>query len=127
MTPEVAAAVEEIRRTFPDHQVEVREEAQGGAYVVLHGVPLGDRYDPKVSWVGFLITFQYPHADVYPHFVAGKLSRIDKAPLGAGFSGPTEWQGLTAVQVSRRSNRWNAAVDTAAGKLLKVLEWVRSR
>jgi hypothetical protein len=29
--------------------------------------------------------------------------------------------------VSRRSNRWNAANDTAALKLAKVIEWLRSQ
>jgi hypothetical protein len=30
-----------------------------------------------------------------------------------------------ATAVSRRANRWNAAVDTAAIKLTRVLDWIR--
>jgi hypothetical protein len=126
MTPEVTQAVEEIRRTFDGRRVDVENEDQGGAYVVVHDLSLGPSYLPATSWCGFLVTFQYPYADVYPHFIDGGLRRSDGRPLGEGFS-QTTWRGRAAVQVSRRSNRWNAAVDTAVGKLLKVLEWIRTR
>lgn len=127
MTPEVEAAVEGVRQTFPGHRLEVEPEVQGGAYVVVHELPLGGRYAPETSWFGFLITFQYPRADVYPHFIDGGVRRADGRPHGPGFSGPNPWRGRPALQVSRRSNRWDPALDTAAVKLLKVLEWVRAQ
>lgn len=127
MAPEVAEAIEGVRTAYAGHDVEVVPEAQGGAYVAVGNLPLGDRYAPCQSWVGFLIPFQYPSADVYPHFIDGTVTPTDGAPLGDGFSGPTEWQGRRAWQVSRRSNRWNPATDTAALKLAKVMEWLRSR
>ena len=55
MTPEVQAAVEEIRHAFAGHRVEVEEEAQGGAYVIVHDLVVGDRYSPATSWFGFVI------------------------------------------------------------------------
>ena len=109
---------------------DVTPEPQGGAYVVVGDQEYGQQYEPERGWVGFLITFQYPHADVYPHFVAGGLRRKDGRALGEGFSGPRTWAGRPGeqvVQISRRSNRLNPAVDTAATKLAKVLEWVRGR
>ena len=33
---------------------------------------------------------------------------------------------LPAIQISRRSNRWNPDRDTAALKLARVLDWIRS-
>jgi hypothetical protein len=127
MTPEVQKAVNELKATFSDNAVQVDEDADGGAYVVVNDLAVGDQYQPPRSWCGFAITFQYPHADVYPHFLDGSLKRNDGDPLGASFSGVTDWRGRSAIQVSRRSNHINPAVDTAAAKLLKVLEWVRSR
>lgn len=126
MTPEVIEAVDEVRRTFPEHRVEVEEEPQGGAYVIVHDLHIGGAFEPAMTWIGFLITFQYPEADVYPHFTASVLRRIDGAALGEGITVGT-WRDRPAVQVSRRSTRWDAARDTAAGKLLKVLEWMRTR
>lgn len=128
MTPEVEQAIEEIRAAFTGCRVEVTPEPQGGAYVVVGDPEFGAQYEPERGWVGFLITFQYPHADVYPHFVGGGLKRKDGRGFGEGFSGPTTWPGRpgeTVVQISRRSNRLNPEVDTAATKLAKVLEWMR--
>lgn len=120
-------AVEDVRRSFAGHQVDIEPEDQGGAYVVVHELSIGEQYEPSLTWVGFLMTFQYPRADVYPHFLCAELRRRNGAPLGNGFSGPTQWRNRQAIQVSRRSNRWNPVSDTAAIKLTKVLEWLRSQ
>jgi hypothetical protein len=127
MTPEVEQAIAEIKTAFEGHQVDVIGEQQGGAYVVVNDLVIGDHYSPKITWIGFLITFQYPNADVYPHFIDGAVRRVDGRTLGSGFSGPTTWPGRAGqvIQISRRSNRWNPAVDTAATKLAKVLDWVK--
>jgi hypothetical protein len=125
MTPEIERAAAEIRASVTGHPVEVSAEPQGGAYVVVHGVDVGLRFAPTTSWIGFLITFQYPYADVYPHFIDGDLRRADGGPFPVGITGPTVWQGRCALQVSRRSRHWNPATDTAALKLAKVLEWLR--
>lgn len=127
MTPEVEAAIHEVKQVFPGHVVEVTPEPQGGAYVVVHDLSIGSQYAPTTTWIGFLITFQYPFADVYPHFVAPDLGRTDGTIHKAGITGPSPWNGRQALQVSRRSNHWSAATDTAALKLAKVLEWLRSQ
>jgi len=126
MTPAVQAAVTEVEQSFPGHRLDVTPESQGGAYVIVHDLSLGERYAPATSWIGFLITFQYPYADVYPHFVQADLKLIDGTNLPSGFSGPIAWNGRQALQISRRSNRWTAGVDTAAMKLAKVLNWIRN-
>jgi hypothetical protein len=127
MTPEVAFAIEEIKCAFPDNRVDVVADGDGGAFVTVDNVNLGPTYDPEISWLGAHVSFQYPRADVYPHFVDGKLRRKDNNSLGEGFSGPTEWHGRASIQISRRSNRLNPTQDTAALKFLKVLEWIRSK
>jgi hypothetical protein len=126
MTPDIKEAVEEIRRAFPGRTIDVEPEARGGAYVVVHDVPLGDQYKPVSSWVGFFITFQYPHADVYPHFIDAGVVRTDGKTHGEGFA-LADWRGRRALQISRRSNHLNPAVDTAASKLAKVLQWIKSK
>lgn len=127
MTQEVKAAIEEIKATFPDHRVDVEDEPQGGAYVVVADLSIGKTYVPSTTWVGFLLSYQYPYADVYPHFIDGEVQRVDKQSLGGGFSNPRTWQNRLAIQVSRRSNHWNPALDTATTKLVKVLEWIGTR
>ena len=127
MKPDVVQAIQEIRAACDGHVVDVIAEAQGGAHVIVHDVPIGPAFVPSQTWIGFTIPFQYPDADVYPHFIGGEVQRADGGPLGEALSGPTTWQDRSAIQVSRRSNRWNPATDTATLKLIKVLEWLRSR
>ena len=132
----VQQAIEEIRIAFPGHPVEVESDEYEGAFVKVHDLPLGDRYEPSQSWIASRITFQYPHADVYPHFLVAGLKRKDGKPLGNEFQSNKEWQTPTkqapaksepATMISRRSKRLNPATDTAALKLQKVLDWIRSK
>jgi hypothetical protein len=126
MTPEVTAAIQELKETFPSSPMTIREDGQGGAYVIMEKILLGNPYLQPETWVGFHLSFQYPYADVYPHFVRPDLTRTDACPLGEAMS-PSSFENRKAVQVSRRSKRLNPATDTAALKLLKVLDWMKSR
>jgi len=126
VTPEVNKAIDEIRAAFPDAEVSVREEPDGGAVVFVEPVDPGEQYVQRSTWIGFRVTFQYPYSAVYPHFVRGDLARVDGQPLGEGTS-VTSFESRSAVQLSRKSNRHNAATDTAVIKLHKVLLWLRNR
>jgi hypothetical protein len=126
LTPKVTEAVEQIRTNFPENALLAREDGQGGALVRMEALPLGTPYAQSETWVGFRVTFQYPYADVYPHFVRPDLSRLDGRALGEAIS-PSTFDGQPALQISRRSNHLNPAIDTALMKLLKVLDWLRRR
>ncbi len=126
ITPAVVKSIEEIRCTFEGCDVEVEPDGSGGAVVVVRGVPMGCPYAQVEVWLGFQITFQYPYADVYPHFTNPDLARSDGGGLGGGF-GTASFRGQPAIQISRRSNRLNPETDTAALKLLKVVTWMKSQ
>ena len=126
MTPEVQQAVKELKGAFSEESVEATPDGQGGAYVVVNDVPVGERLSPSVVWFGFYLTFQYPNGDIYPHFVSASLEQASGAAIAReGVSGPLVWRSRLALQLSRKSNRWNPATDTALMKLLKVIEWVK--
>jgi len=136
MNATVQQAVEEIRGAFQGRSIDVESDDHEGAFVKVHNLHVGDQYEPTQSWVAFRITFQYPHADVYPHFCVPGLKRKDGKPLGVEFQLNKEWQTPTkqnpnrtepATMISRRSNKLNPATDTATFKLQKVLEWIRSK
>lgn len=126
VTTAVAKAIEEIRRTFEGCEVEVFPDGSGGAVVVVRGIALGCPYVQDKVWIGFHITYQYPYADVYPHFTNGDLARSGGDALGSGFGGAT-FRDRPAIQISRRSNRLNPETDTAALKLLKVVMWMKEQ
>jgi hypothetical protein len=123
-TETVSRALEELRTAFPGVSMDIQDDDQGGSWVVIEKVELGDLYEQQTSWIGFRITFQYPYADVYPHFVRADLTRKDARPLGDGITGGHTFLGRSALQLSRRSNRLNPATDTALLKLMKVLKWL---
>lgn len=135
VTPEIEAAIAEISAQHPTATITVTPDGDGGAFVTLDRVPLGPQYNQDATWIKFHITVNYPIADVYPHFIEPTVrlkdtSYPDASPFGEGSGLGTfkfENQDLHAIQVSRRSNHLNPAIDTAALKLAKVLHWLESR
>jgi hypothetical protein len=131
MKPAVERALAEIRSTFIGHKVDVEPDSDGGAYVRVHDLEIGPNYQPASSWFGFRITFQYPYSDVYPHYCVPGLRRSDSRGLRQGIHLSNTWQKPSgdepATMISRRSNQLDPSADTAATKLLKVIDWLRSQ
>ena len=121
----VATAIDEIRIRFEGHEVHVREDGEGGAVVTVDDLALGPHYTQATTWLSARIACTYPYADVYPLFVRPDLTRVDGRALGTGTSAGT-WEEAPAIQLSRRSNQLDPAVDRADLKYLKVLEWLRA-
>jgi hypothetical protein len=126
MKPEVQKAIDEIKAVHTDAPLTIREDGEGGAYVILEEIDPGPIYQQRVTWIGFRITFQYPYSDTYPHYIRGDLARVDGRALGEAMS-PTTFEGRPAIQISRRSNHINPRTDTALIKLQKVLAWLATR
>src|SRR5690606_13951543 len=112
----------------------------GGAYVIVEGVPLGAPYAQDETWIGFHIPSTCPYADVYPHFLRPDLARRDGGALGEGLSTGHSFPdqaalkmagtmpARTGVQASLRSNlKETAGLETPLHKLLKVIQWLKSR
>lgn len=127
----VAEAIKEIRDAFKAHRVDSEPDGQGGAFVRVHDVALGKTFTQATTWIGFQITFQYPFADVYPHFIRPDLTRVDgqalSAPLHVNHSLAMPSGAVPAVMVSRRSNHRDPVTDTAVVKLAKVIDWLRAQ
>lgn len=122
LTTAVAAAVAAVRDHFAGHPVQVVPDGAGGAFLIVDQVQVGPAYTPSVTWLGFQINAAYPVSDVYPHYT-GLLARADGQPLGQAISQVT-FQERPALQLSRRSNRWQPGVDNAALKAEKVITWL---
>lgn len=138
MKPDVEKAAAQLRKGMPGHDVRVKEDGDGGAFVIVDDIDIGKSYAPTVTWIGFHITWPYPDGDVYPHFIAPEVRYIGAGEAPNGFPEgnlPTSMSrgasmpgfAIAAIQVSRRSNRRDAATDTALLKLLRVIDFLRSR
>ena len=122
----VSAAVENLRVCFPDSQIVIESDGNGGARVAVETVALSGVYVQDATWIAGHLAPQLPYADIYPLFVRGDLARRDGRPLGTGLSPGHMFLGRSAVQASRRSNRRDPAIELAGHKFLKVIEWLRT-
>ena len=126
MHPEVQEAVAELRTIFPGIVVTAEDDGDGGAFVEVCPVDPGPMYVQRETWLRFQVGCQYPYADVYPLYMRPDLARADGNGHVTGIA-LSAFRGESAMQLSRRSNHRNAEFDTAARKVLKVLEWLRTQ
>lgn len=124
MKVEVSQGIEELKRQFSSSAFIVAEDNQGGAYVIIENVPLGARYAPDHTWLGFQIPAQYPYADIYPAFIGADVRRVD----GVAFIPPVtrghNFQGRPAIQVSRRNGAAQSGSQKVTAKILKILDFL---
>lgn len=124
MKQDVADAIEELKRAFPRSEVCSREDGDGGAYVIVEDVSIGDRYRPSSTWIGGHITALYPYADIYPLFIGDSVRRVDGVDFAAPVTPGAMFLERTALQISRRNNNTQNYSQTAVAKFLKVLHFL---
>lgn len=124
MNVEVSTSIEELKQQFSDSSFTVREDGQGGAYVLMEPVSLGTRFQPDTTWVGFQITAQYPYADIYPVFIGSNVARVDGVPFAAPVTPGHHFEGRPAIQVSRRNGSAEGGLQKATAKILKILDFL---
>jgi hypothetical protein len=124
MKVEVSQAIEELKRQFATSSPTVREDGQGGAYVVMEPVALGPKYRPETTWIGFQIPAQYPYADIYPVFIGGNVVRADGVAFVVPVTAGHHFEGRAAIQISRRNSAAQSGLQKAPAKILKVLDFL---
>jgi len=124
MKVEVSAGIEELKRQFSTSSFAVREDGQGGAYVVMDSVTLGPKYRPTVTWLGFQIPAQYPYADIYPVFIGADVVRADGVAFVPPVTQGHHFEGRPAIQVSRRNSAAQSGLQKVPAKILKVLDFL---
>jgi hypothetical protein len=127
MKPEVSAGIEELKRQFESSSVTVRDDGQGGAYVVMDPVSLGPKFRPSSTWTGFHIPAQYPYADIYPVFIGGDVGRVDGVPFAPPITCGHHFEGKPAIQVSRRNSSAQSGMQKVSTKVLKVLDFLEKQ
>ncbi|SRR5260370_32754757 len=120
----VAGAVESIRMAFPEAVVVADDDGAGGSYVIIDPVTLGQKFLPPTTWIGGHITPQFPYSDIYPIFIAAEVHRSSGAAFVPPITSGHFFRGRPALQISRRTNRLDPALQSAASKFQKVLYWL---
>lgn len=124
MKTEVANGIEELKKQFDPSPLIVREDGQGGAYVIIESVSLGLLYQPSSIWFGFHMPAQYPYADIYPIFIGDAVTRKDGVAFAAPVTRGHQFEGRPAIQVSRRNTAAQNGLQKATVKILKVLDFL---
>lgn len=120
----VQQALESVQQSLAPEEWVIESDGAGGVRLRFGPVKLAQTYVQRESWMAAHLVAQLPYADIYPIFLRGDLSRVDGKALEAPLTGGHQFMGMAAVQASRRSPRRDAAIETAAMKFLKVLDWV---
>ena len=124
MKPDVATAIEELKRAFPSSEVSSRADGDGGAYVVVEEVEIGERFRPSSTWLGGHVPALYPYADIYPLFMADEVRRVDGVAFEAPVTHGATFLERPAIQISRRNNHTQHFPQKAVAKFLKVLHFM---
>jgi hypothetical protein len=125
----VRVAFDAIVAAFPDRTISSYPDDQGGLWVEIADVPLGDNYVQASTFLVFLLPFTLPGADIYPTFVRPDLARLDGSGHGEGvgvtqLTWPAEGTPRAVMQLSRRTRRDAFVAQTAAQKIMKVIHWL---
>lgn len=123
----VAQAVSEVRQTFSDYAVLAWSDGQGGAQVVIQGIPLGSGWVESTTWLAFGISYAYPDADCYPHYIRPDLQRVAGLPLEVPFHPGNMFTEQPATMVSRASSRRIPGLNTAARKAQSVISFIQDQ
>ena len=124
MKQDVANAINELRRGFPDAAVWSEEDREGGAYVIVEDVDIGSRYAPTSTWLGGHLTALYPYADIYPLFMDASVRRADGVEFAAPVTQGHDFAGRPAIQISRANNHTQNFPQTALAKFVKVIHFL---
>jgi hypothetical protein len=137
MLEHVETGLSMLRDGMAGHGVQVKDDGSGGAFVIVEDIDIGDHFAPTRSWIGFHATWA-EDADVYPHYIDPEMRYVGSgaAPnefpegnLPSAMSRNAQMPGFErpAIQISRRSNHRNAETDSPLMKLLRIIDFLRTR
>lgn len=124
MLPPVVEAVDGLRKAFSQSAIVAKDDGSGGAYVIVEPVNLGAKFTPEATWIGAHIPPQFPYADIYPLFIGADVRFANGAAFVPPITPNHAFCGRPALQISRKTNRLDPALQTAACKFQKVLYWL---
>ena len=129
MTEEQADALADVRGTFSEYQVD-HEETDGGLWVILRQVAIGDDWSRGIIDLAVKLQLTYPTPPPYPFYCEPGLARTN----GQVFS-PTSstnidiGDGVQRTQISLLINnqeRFDTDDETLSGRSAAVIYWLRN-
>lgn len=122
LAADVGEGVRQLEEAFPD-RISYEADGQGGAYVTVAGIQLGDGWNRPVAQLAFHLPYNYPAAAPYPFYLPAEAEPNGSWPPALQ---RVQWRNGQVVQVSLRHNSWDPARDTAVGSVFQVRDWLRT-
>jgi hypothetical protein len=120
----LAAAIEDVRVTYPGKTVSAVEQPDGSAWVILHAVDIGTGWTPSVIDLGVKLQPTFPSTPPYPFYGPGGLARTD----GRAYP-PVQPQvtldGADRAQISL-TKPFNPTFETLGTRFATVIRWLRN-
>ena len=126
MKRNVVTAIDELKQAFPSSKINLSEDGDGGAYVIIESVQIGKHFAPSVTWIGGHITALYPYSDIYPVFIDANVRRIDGKEFEAPITNGHIFLERPAIQISLRNNSIHKSPQTAVAKFLKIINFMEN-
>lgn len=126
MNVEVSKAIAELEIQFVNSPLTIRDDNQGGAYVIVDSITLGTKYKSESTWLGFQIPAQYPYADIYPVFMGAEVVKADGTEFVVPITRGHTFESRHAIQISRRNGAANSGSQKVTMKLLKILDFLEN-
>lgn len=124
--PEVQQALAEVTANINEGVLLAWPDGEGGAFVVVDDLDLGERWAPRQGWLGCRILNSYPDSELYPFYIRADARRVDGVDLSAPFNLGQSLFGQPATTVSRQPNRPIKGPRSAAVRFINVVDFVRT-
>jgi hypothetical protein len=118
-------AIADVRRTFPEHAVEVEELEDGAVWVVMRGAEIGAGWNAPVIDLAVKLLVTFPSTPPYPLYGPAGLHRVDGTTFGPLQPSVTIGDGVARSQISL-TKTFDPGVETLGARFVAVLGWLRN-
>jgi hypothetical protein len=129
MTDEQADALDDVRKTFPDHAVDHEEAADGGLWVLVRQIEIGTGWNRALVDLGVKLQVTFPSSMPYPFYCEAGLARADGTNFGPIQPSVDIGDGVQRTQISltvQGQQQFDTSNETLGSRFVAVSAWRRS-
>lgn len=129
MTEEQADALANVQATFSEHVVDHEEAADGGLWVVVREVAIGEGWNRAVIDLVVKLQVTYPSSMPYPFYCEPGLARTDGQSFGPIQPAVDVGDGVQRTQISltvQGQKEFDTSNESLGSRFVAVIAWLRS-
>lgn len=130
MTEEQADALAAVKATFREYHVDHVETSDGGLWVILRQVAIGDGWNRPVIDLAVKLQLTFPTTPPYPFYCEPGLARTNGQVLSPTSTTSVDiGDGVQRTQISLRiaaQEQFDTINETLAGRYAAVIDWLRN-